>query len=63
MGILVKTTHDFVSGDKGLCELLQCGRTTVWKLKKSGLIDSAVHKIRGKTLYDVSRILEITKLV
>ena len=62
MAILLKETKDFVAGDIGLAELLRCSRTTVWRMRKSGLLDPAMHRVRGKRIYDTAKVLEITKL-
>ena len=45
----------------GLASLLGCSDTTAWRIKKSGVIDSAIHQYGKTMMFETQKVLDIMK--
>ena len=51
----------YVYGLGGLASLLGCSDTTAWRIKKSGIIDSAIHQYGKTMMFETQKVLDIMK--
>lgn len=49
----------YVYGLGGLAHLLGCSDTTAWRIKKSGILDSAYHQYGKTIVFESKKVLEL----